>query len=56
MPDQIIPIAEIVQNARAAFDAGHPVSFCPYPIDSDAGNRWRIAYYAREMDLLGEAA
>jgi hypothetical protein len=54
MTDQIIPIADIVDAAHAAAEAGKPVHACPYPGDWPAADRWRVAFYAREKELRAE--
>lgn len=43
----IISIEKIEQNAKAAADQGRSVLACPYPPDSDAALRWKIAYSGR---------
>ena len=54
MIDQIIPIYQIIDNARQAAAAGHPVTVCPFPDASEYADRWRIAYYAKEQEIRAE--
>jgi phosphoserine phosphatase len=54
MIDQIIPIQDIVDDARLMAEAGHPVVVCPFPEGSTHAARWKIAFYAREQELRAE--
>lgn len=54
MAEPIVPIFMIIQNAHNAAEEGKPVNTCPYPPDSAAAARWRIEYYARELQIMGE--
>lgn len=56
MNEPIIPIDIIIRDAHLAVDNRQSLNTCPYPPDTEAANRWRRAYYAREMELLGDAA
>ena len=54
MIGQIIPIYQIIDNARQAAAAGHPVTVCPFPDASEYADRWRIAFYAKEQEIRAE--
>ena len=54
MTGQIVPVAEIIDHARRAAEAGQPAAVCPYPDGSPPADRWRIAFYARELELRAE--
>lgn len=54
MTGPIIPIADIVDNAHQAAEAGSSVHACPYPADWSAADRWRLAFYSKEKELRAE--
>ena len=56
MSDQIIPIKQIIDNARWAVNVGQPITACPFLEGTVHADRWRVAFYAREMELLAEVA
>lgn len=54
MTGQIVSIAEIVDSAHQAAEAGQPATACPFPDGWPAAHRWRLAFYAREKELRAE--
>ena len=56
MSDQIIQIKQIIDSARWAVNVGQPITACPFLEGTVHADRWRVAFYAREMELLAEVA
>jgi hypothetical protein len=41
---------EIAHAARRAYEHGQTVEECPYPAESAAAKKWRVAFIALERD------